>query len=106
MVFSGVILTHKQNENNTSLKLLTDSCVGLEVGNLIDWNDSKWLVWYKTISSYQPHDKFEIIRCNNTINWLDEEGILHSSPCHVVSSQESKVKENFRTQKHSGSRTW
>lgn len=97
MVFSGVILTHKQNENNTSLKLLTDSCVGLEVGNLIDWNDSKWLVWYKTISSYQPHDKFEIIRCNNTINWLDEDGILHSSPCHVVSSQESKVKENFRT---------
>ena len=97
MVFSGVILTHKQIENNTSLKLLTDSCVGLEVGNLIDWNDSKWLIWYKTISSYQPHDKFEIIRCNNTINWLDEDGILHSSPCHVVSSQESKVKENFRT---------
>lgn len=52
MVFSGVILTHKQNENNTSLKLLTDSCVGLEVGNLITWEDSKWLVWYKTISSY------------------------------------------------------
>lgn len=96
-IFSGVILTHKQDENNTSLKLLTDTCVGLNVGDLVDWNESKWLVWYKTFSSYQPHDKFEIIRCNYEINWLDKEGILHSSFCHLVSSQESKVKENFRT---------
>lgn len=51
-IFSGVILTHKQDENNTSLKLLTDTCVGLKVGDLVDWNESKWLVWYKTFSSY------------------------------------------------------
>lgn len=96
-VFNGVILTHKQNENETSLKLLTDVCVGLKVGDLVEWNESLWLVWYKTISSYQPHDKFEIIQCNHVLNWVDKNGEVHNVPCHIVGSQESKIKENFRT---------
>ena len=96
-IFDGVILTHKQNELETSLKLLTDTCVELNAGDLVEWDDANWLVWYKTISSYQPHDKFEIIKCNHEINWIDEDGILHSSLCHIIGSQESKIKENFRT---------
>ena len=96
-IFDGVILTHKQNELETSLKLLTDTCVELKVGDLIEWNCAKWLIWYKTISSYQPHDKFEIIKCNHEISWVDKDGAVHSSPCHIIGSQESKIKENFRT---------
>lgn len=96
-MFDGVILTHKQNELETSLKLLVDTCVELNTGNIIEWDNSNWLIWYKTISSYQPHDKFEIIKCNHKINWVDEEGNFHSSLCHIIGSQESKIKENFRT---------
>lgn len=85
-VFDGVILTHKQNELETSLKLLVDTCVELNTGNIIEWDNSNWLIWYKTISSYQPHDKFEIIKCNHKINWIDEEGNFHSSLCHIIGS--------------------
>ena len=96
-IFDGVILTHKQNEQETSLKLLTDTCVGLETGDIVSWNSTDWLVWYKTISSYQPHDKFEIIKCNHNLKWVDENGLIHSSPCRIVGHLDSKVKENFRT---------
>lgn len=96
-IFSGIILTHKQNELETSLKLLVDTCIELKIGDLIEWEGSKWLIWYKTISSYQPYDKFEIIKCNHEISWVDENGIVKSSWCHIIGSQESKIKENFRT---------
>ena len=95
-MFDGVILTHKQNELETSLKLLTDTCVELNAGDIIEWDNSNWLIWYKTISSYQPYDKFEIIKCNHEINWIDEDGNICSSLCHIIGSQESKIKENFR----------
>lgn len=55
------------------------------------------MIWYQTITAYNPHDKFEIIQCKHNISWVDKEGLVHSSPCHIIGSQESKIKDNFRT---------
>ena len=96
-VFDGMILTHKQNELETSMKLYTDTCVGLKTGDVVEWGETNWLVWYKTVTSYNPHDKFEIIECKHNISWVDNDGLVHRSPCHIIGSQESKIKDNFRT---------
>ena len=45
-VFDGIILTHKQNELETSLKLYTDVCEELKTGDIIDWEYTKWMIWY------------------------------------------------------------
>ena len=45
-VFDGIILTHKQNELETSLKLYTDVCEELKTGDIIDWESTKWMIWY------------------------------------------------------------
>ena len=55
------------------------------------------MIWYQTITAYNPHDKFEIIQCKHNISWVDKEGLVHSSICHIIGSQESKIKDNFRT---------
>lgn len=55
------------------------------------------MIWYQTITAYNPHDKFEIIQCKHNISWVDADGIVHSSICHIIGSQESKIKDNFRT---------
>ena len=55
------------------------------------------MIWYQTITSYNPHNKFEIIQCKHNISWVDKEGLVHSSYCHIIGSQESKIKDNFRT---------
>ena len=45
-MFDGIILTHKQNELETSLKLYTDVCEELKTGDIIDWESTKWMIWY------------------------------------------------------------
>ena len=101
--FSGVILTDKEDENRVSqillVKVVEDGGPELKVGNLIKWGNDEypWLIWRSTTSSYQPHQKFYMVRCNYKINWIDEEGMLHSSWIYLVGSKDSKIKDNFRT---------
>ena len=101
--FPGVILTDKEDENRVSQILLTklveDGGPELKVGNLIRWGNDEypWIIWRSTTSSYQPHQKFYMVRCNYEINWLDKDGMLHSSWIYLVGSKDSKIKDNFRT---------
>ena len=101
--FPGVILTDKEDENRVSQILLTklveDGGPELKVGNLIRWGKDEypWIIWRSTTSSYQPHQKFYMVRCNYEINWLDKDGMLHSSWIYLVGSKDSKIKDNFRT---------
>ena len=101
--FEGVILTDKEDENRVSQILLTkvveDDGPSLKQGDLIKWGDdtNPWIIWRSTTSSYQPHQKFYIVRCNYEIKWLDADGMLHSSWIYLVGSKDSKIKDNFRT---------
>ena len=101
--FSGVILIDKEDENRVSQILLTklveDGGPAIKPGDLLWWGDDScpWLVYLSTTSSYQPHQKLYMVRCNYLINWLDKEGFLHNSWVYLLGSKDSKIKDNFRT---------
>lgn len=101
--FDGVILTDKEDENRVSQILLTkvieDGGPALKPGDLIWWGSDEhpWLIYRTTISSYQPHQKFYMVRCNYKVNWLDADGMLHDNWIYLLGSKDSKIKDNFRT---------
>lgn len=101
--FSGVILTDKEDENRVSqillAKVVEDGGPEIKQGDLIWWGEDKqpWLLYRSTTSSYQPHQKFYMVRCNYEVNWLDKDGMLNSSWIYLLGSKDSKIKDNFRT---------
>lgn len=101
--FSGVILTDKEDENRVSqillVKVVEDGGPELKQGDLIWWGEDNqpWLLYRSTTSSYQPHQKFYMVRCNYEVNWLDKDGMLNSSWIYLLGSKDSKIKDNFRT---------
>lgn len=100
-VFDGVILTDKEDENRVSQILLTkvieDGGPTLKPGDLVKWNDEMWIIYRTTTSSYQPHQKFYMVKCNYYIKWVDNDGLLRGSWIYLVGSKDSKIKDNFRT---------
>ena len=95
--FDGVILTDKQDENRVSQILTVELDVPIKVGDLIMWDEDRWLIYRSTTSSYQPYQKFYMVRCNHFIKWIDEEGKIQSSWIYLLGSKDSKIKDNFRT---------
>ena len=100
--FDGVILTDKEDENRVSqillVKVLEDGGPAIQQGDLIQWGEGNpWLVYRTTTSSYQPHQKFYMVRCNHYIKWIDEQGKLNESWVYLLGSKDSKIKDNFRT---------
>lgn len=96
--FSGVILTDKEDENRVSQILLVELGIDIVPGDLIYWNDEPWLVYRSTTSSYQPHQKFYMVKCNYNIGWVNkEEEKIQNSWVYLLGSKDSKIKDNFRT---------
>lgn len=102
-LFDGVILTDKEDENRVSQILLTkvveDGGLAIQQGDLIWWGEDEcpWIIYRSTTSSYQPHQKFYMVRCNYKIKWVDEQGLLQENWAYVLGSKDSKIKDNFRT---------
>lgn len=94
--FQGIVLTDKQDENRVSQVLLTRLEDKLAVGELIYWDSAPWLVWRDNISSYQPYNKYYMVKCNYEIKWVDK-GDLHKSWAYILGSKDSKIQDNFRT---------
>ena len=97
LTFDGIVLTNKEDDNKSTQILLTELSVPLKCGDIVIWNDERWLVYQYTTSSYQPYQKFFMVRCNYEIKWVDEEGRVRKSWCYLLGSKDSKIKDNFRT---------
>ena len=97
LTFDGIVLTNKEDDNKSTQILLTELDVPLACGDIVIWNDERWLVYQYTTSSYQPYQKFFMVRCNYEIKWVDEEGEVRKSWCYLLGSKDSKIKDNFRT---------
>lgn len=96
--FRGAILTDKEDENRVSQILLVELGVDIKPGDFIQWNDgAPWLVYRSTTSSYQPYQKFHMVRCNYEVKWVDENGTIQQSWVYLLGHKDSKVKDNFRT---------
>lgn len=100
--FSGVIQTDKEDENRVSqillVKVVEDGGPTLKQGDLIWWGKDKqpWLIYQTTTSSYQPHQKFYMVRCNYEIKWVDGNGLLKKSWVYLLGTKDSKIQDNFR----------
>lgn len=92
----GIILTDKQDENRVSQILCTRFKDRLAIGELIYWESAPWLIWRNTISSYQPYNKYYMVKCNYEVKWVDK-GDLHKSWAYILGSKDSKIQDNFRT---------
>ena len=71
--------------------------IPLLVGDILNWGKEKWILFSKEKKVRETHQTFSIIRCNYLIKWIDDNGHLKQSWSYLVSSMDSKIKENFRT---------
>ena len=93
----GVILTKKQNENEVNVSLSVELDTPLQVGDLISWKNSKWIIYEKVQKSFQPYDTYYITKADYLCKWVDSSGAKHESWAHVIGSMDSQIKNNFRT---------
>ena len=97
LTFNAIITPNKDKEHKKIMILEVSNNVDVTIGDIIDWEDEKWIIFQKERKTRQSFQQFFMIRCNYLIKWIDLEGILRESWCHFSSSLDSKVKENFRT---------
>lgn len=97
LYFSGIILTNKDDAGKKVMTLNVAVPVPIQVGDLMNWEGEKWLLYSKERKVNEYYQTFEIIRCNCEIEWVDEDGIVRSSWAYFTSSLEKQIKENFRT---------
>ena len=97
LFFSGDILTNKDKEQSKILYLTLAHDIPLLVGDILNWGKEKWILFSKEKKVRETHQTFSIIRCNYLIKWIDDNGHLKQSWSYLVSSMDSKIKENFRT---------
>lgn len=95
LYFPGLILS-KKDEVGRKLMTLNVACsVPVKVGDIMNWEGEKWILYSKERKVNEYYQVFDIIRCNCEINWVDEDGILHSAWAHFASSLERQIKEHF-----------
>ena len=97
--FPAVILSNKQDKTSLTKELHTVLEAGLAPGDIVRWisNDNLWILYQQKQLVLNTHQVNYIIRCNYDIKWVDFWGRIQHTPSYIVSSVDSKVKENFRT---------
>lgn len=96
--FNGIILDNKQDENRVTQKLLVELTTEITVGNILycEELDIRWIIYLEKLEISPSYKTFYITKCNHILKWVDTEGAINESYCHLVSSKDSKIKENFR----------
>lgn len=97
LFFDGIILTNKDKEQSKIMYLNVANDVPIVVGDVVNWTDEKWIIFSKERKVRELYQTFLIIRSNYLIKWIDTDGHLQQSYSYLVSSMDSKIKENFRT---------
>lgn len=95
--FRGIILQNKDKEHKKIMQLCVSLDTQVKVGDIINWDDEKWILYRKERKARQTFQSFYMIRCNYLLKWVDGQGHLQQTWCHFTSSLDSKIKENFRT---------
>lgn len=97
LYFSGIILTNKDKEHSKIMFLNVANDIPIKIGDILNWENEKWIIFQKERRVNEAYQVFYIIRCNYLIKWIDENGHLQESWCHFTSSLDSKIKDNYRT---------
>lgn len=97
LYFSGIILTNKDKEHQKIMFLNVANDIPVIVGDILNWENEKWIIFQKERKVNGTHQTFWMIRCNYLLKWIDELGHLQQCWGHFTSSLDSKIKENVRT---------
>lgn len=97
LYFSGIILTNKDKEHQKIMFLNVANDIPIVVGDIVNWENEKWIVFQKERKVNGTYQTFYIIRCNYLLKWIDAEGHLQQCWGYFTSSLDSKIKDNFRT---------
>ena len=100
--FSGIIEEKKDEKQKKTMYLHVANDIPIKVGDIMNWRADdnsveKWLLLQEERKVNGTYRTFWIIRCNYLIRWIDASGRLQKSHAYVVSSQDDKIKGNFRT---------
>lgn len=91
------IISNKQDEFSLTKEILVRVDTNIHPGSIVTWDQEHWIVYQRVRQPNETYITCYMIRCNNKITWLDEYGAQQYQFCHVLSSQDSKIKGNFRT---------
>lgn len=78
LYFDGVILTNKDKEQSKIMLLNVAVDIPVEVGDIMNWDKEKWIIFSKEKKVRETHQTFSIIRCNYLMKWIDSEGHYNS----------------------------
>ena len=102
LYFSGIIEEKKDEKQLKTMYLHVALDIPVKVGDILNWQADdgsieKWLLLQEERKVNGTYRTFWIIRCNYLVKWVDNNGAVQKSWAYVVSSQDDKVKGNFRT---------
>ena len=102
LYFSGIIEEKKDEKQLKTMYMHVANDIPVKVGDILNWRTDdgsieKWLLLQEERKTNGTYRTFWIIRCNYLVKWVDNAGSVHQSWSYVVSSQDDKVKGNFRT---------
>ena len=100
--FSGIIEENKDKDAKKIMFLQVSNNTNLVVGDIMNWilddgTIEKWILLKEEKKTNPTYRTFWIIRCNYLIRWVDSNGHIQECWSYVVSSEDSKIKGNFRT---------
>ena len=102
LYFSGIIEEKKDEKQLKTMYLHVALDIPVKVGDILNWradngSTEKWILLQEERKVNGTYRTFWIIRCNYLVKWIDKSGRIQKSWSYVVSSQDDKVKGNFRT---------
>lgn len=100
--FDSVMLQSKDKAYQKILFLNVANDIPLVVGDIMTWiqddgSEEKWILFQEEKKVNGSYRTFWIVRCNYLLKWVDNLGHLQQSWAYVVSSNDDKIKGNFRT---------
>lgn len=76
----------RYNEDIPLGTLLTDT----ETGEI-------WITIQHNPHPFGIDNRYVVLQCKHFIKWVNEYGVIQQTPCRIVGTTDSKIKENFRT---------
>lgn len=91
------ILSNKQDNSKITKQILSALDVPISSGTILRWKDANWIVFKQEKNPNEAYHSSYMVQCNSTLKWIDNFGILFTSPCYVKGNMENIIKENFRS---------
>lgn len=100
--FDGIIIRNKDKTYQKIMLLHVALNTPILIGDILNWKQDdgsieKWIVIQEEKKVNGTYRTFWIVRCNYLLKWIDNLGHLQKSWAYVVSSNDDKIKGNFRT---------